>query len=352
VRKSFSFIFRFYGLLLNLFPRNYHHEYGEELQLVFALSLADAAKLGTIEIAKVLLRELVSFPRAVFLEHLRDRKKTRMTKKSNSHFSETFAVFIPFLVVLVLFFSMGAIQFIPSRVVELIRLSLIGILLVMFVVGLTRGLPRWVLPLIGFVFGFANLFIYLFVFEEIVDPKWRGFSFPPFVSQFVGDFVQAGTFWGGIIILVLLSVVLSALIPAYRPFYQRLRNDWTLLAFILYGVTPFAIILTFDDYHHAGPYVFVSFLILALGGWLYLHNNVTWKKFMFLFIGLTLAMAVTFIGAALLVEYTPYAVVRTWQIAIAETTTTWMWLIVFMFLPPLINLLPQPHLTSQNTAPS
>ena len=68
----------------------------------------------------------------------------------------------------------------------------------------------------------------------------------------------------GIITLVFLSVLLAALIPAFRPFYRRLRNDWTLLAFILYGITPFTIVVTFDDYQHAVPYVFCSFLILAL----------------------------------------------------------------------------------------
>ena len=352
MRKNLTFIHWFYGLLLKFFPRKYRHEYGEELQAIFALSLADAAKSGSKEVAKMLLRELVGFPQAVFFEHLRDRRKTRVTKKSGSRFSETLAVFIPFFVVLALFLSMGAIRYIPARVVEIIRLSLIGILLVMFVVRLTRGLPRWVLPLIGFVFGFANLFIYLYVFEKIVDPKWRGFSFPPFVSQFVGDFIQAGTFWGGIIILVFLSIVFSASLPAFRPFYQRLRYDWTLLAFILYGITPFAIILTFDDYHHAGSYVFVSFLILALGGWFYLHNNVSWKKFIFLFIGLTLAMAVTVIGAVILFEDSVYASFSTWQTSMAETITTWMWLAVFMILPPLINLLPQPSITSQSTARS
>jgi hypothetical protein len=128
-----------------------------------------------------------------------------------------------------------------------------------------------------------------------------------------------------------------------------LRNDWTLLAFILYGVTPFAIILTFDDYHHAGPYVFISFLILALGGWFYLHNNASWKKFMFLFLGLMLAMVVTVIGAATLVEDIQYAPFYTWQKAVAETITTWMWLAVFMLLPPLVNLLPQPKNRLQTT---
>ena len=348
MKENLPFIRWFYSLLLNLFPRNYLHEYGEELQAVFALSLADAAKLGQMEVVKVLLRELVSFPQAIFFEHLRERRKTGMTKRFVSYVSQTIAVVLPFLVVLVLFFGIGTFQYIPARVVEIFRLSLIGILLVMFFVALTRVLPRWILPLMGFVFAFANLLITF----EVIDPKWPGFSFPPFVSQFVGDFVQAGTFWVGIIILVLLSVVFSSVIPAFRPFYHRLRNDWTLLAFILYGIAPFAILITFDDYQYAGPYVFVSFLILALGGWLYLYNEGSLKKFMILFTGLTLAMAVTVIGAAVLVEESLYAPFATWQTAMAETITTWMWLAIFMLLPPLINLLPQPHITSQSTAPS
>jgi hypothetical protein len=146
--------------------------------------------------------------------------------------------------------------------------------------------------------------------------------------------------------------LLAALIPTFRPFYRRLKNDWTLLAFILYGITPFAILLTFDDYQHAGPYVFVSFLILALGGWLYLHNEAPWKKFMILFTGLTLAMAVAVLGAAVLVEKSLYASVANWQTAMAETIMTWMWLAIFMLLPPLIKLIPLPHNTSQNTSPS
>ena len=76
------------------------------------------------------------------------------------------------------------------------------------------------------------------------------------------------------------------------------------------------------------------------------------KKFMFLFIGLTLAMAVTATGAAVLVEELWYAPSATWQSVMVETIMAWMWLAIFMLLPPLINLLPQPPNTSQNTSPS
>ena len=130
-----------YALLLYLYPRSFREEYGDEVQAVFTLSLADAANSGKMEIAKVMLRELISLQQGIFFEHLRERRKNR---KFGSPFSEMLAVFIPFIVVLVLSFPIGAIPDIPVRVVEIFRLSLIGILLTMFVVGFTRGLPATV----------------------------------------------------------------------------------------------------------------------------------------------------------------------------------------------------------------
>ena len=90
-----------YALLLHLYPSSYREAFGDELRAVFALSLADAANSGKMEIAKVMLRELISLPHGIFFEHLRERRKNR---KFGSPFSEMLAVFIPFIVVLVLFF--------------------------------------------------------------------------------------------------------------------------------------------------------------------------------------------------------------------------------------------------------
>ncbi len=71
MRKRPGFIRRFYGLLLNLFPQNYRHEYGEELQAVFDLTLEDAAGQNNLELAQVILQEFVSLPKAIIHEHLR-----------------------------------------------------------------------------------------------------------------------------------------------------------------------------------------------------------------------------------------------------------------------------------------
>lgn len=256
--------------------------------------------------------------------------------------SELVAFFIPFIVTMGLF-TFGSLF--PPMVGSIIRLSLLGSMFIMFVVGLTKGLPRWFLPYLGFVFAIVNIF----ATDGLIDPKWRGFTFTFYMPRFFRDFIQGGVFWVGIIIMVFLFVLLTALIPTFRPFYRRLRNDWTLLAFILYGTAPFAILLTFDDYKDAGPYLFMSFLILAIGGWLYLRNNLSWQKFMFLFMGLTLSMAVAVVGAAVLIESSLYGPYSTWQTAMEETIMTWMWLAIFMLLPLAINLLPRPKSQLQTT---
>ena len=66
-----QFLRRLYGLLLNLFPRTYREEYGDELQAVFNLSLADAARRNGLEFATALLQELISLPKAILYQHLR-----------------------------------------------------------------------------------------------------------------------------------------------------------------------------------------------------------------------------------------------------------------------------------------
>jgi hypothetical protein len=62
---------RLFALLLYLFPKAYREEYGEELQVVFDLSLDDAMQAGMLEVVRVMLRELIGLPKAILYQHLR-----------------------------------------------------------------------------------------------------------------------------------------------------------------------------------------------------------------------------------------------------------------------------------------
>ena len=80
--------------------------------------------------------------------------------------------------------------------------------------------------------------------------------------------------------------------PPLRPFYQRLRRDWTLLSFLLYGSTLFVLVFAFDDYINEEPYKIAAMLLLVAGGWLYLRSARPWQRLLALSAGLTLGMTV------------------------------------------------------------
>ena len=340
-----------YGLLLKLYPKTYREEYGDELQAVFNLSLGEALKMGRINLASLLLRELTGLPRAILYEHLRERR-SKMTGKFASRFdfpqgsrTEPWVVLLPFALTYVLYRAMLFLN--PSSMpfwVELvIGLTFLGSIFGMFIAGLRMGAPRWFLPYLGFVLSIINLFTY----TAYVRPDWSGFPFLNQASRFVRGFVYQGTVWIGVIVLVILLVLFAASIPKFRPFYQRLRDDWTLLAFTIYGVAPFAIILTFDDYQGEGLYVLIANSILAIGGWSYLRTQIPWKRYVILFIGLALSMSVAAVGKWILynpILYTPAPGLKFSEMM--STVTLWVWLALFMLTPLALKLLPRSEATS------
>ena len=66
-----EFIRKFHRLFLNLYPKWYWEEYGDELQTVFNLLLEEAARQGGLELTRAVLQEFISLPKAIIHEHLR-----------------------------------------------------------------------------------------------------------------------------------------------------------------------------------------------------------------------------------------------------------------------------------------
>jgi hypothetical protein len=151
-----------------------------------------------------------------------------------------------------------------------------------------------------------------------------------------------------------LLVVFSAAIPRYRPFYRQLRNDWTLLCFILYGATPFMAMFCFEGYPDSGLFIELIFLIVAAGGWLYLRNDVPWKKFLILIGAETLSMLAAAAGQVVLFENSAYYDSHinlniVWWDYVHVSVAIWLWLVLIMLLPLAINLLPRSRQSLQTT---
>ena len=335
-----QFIHDVFGLLLSFFPKTYREEYGEELQIVFHLSLSDALRTGGWEPAKVVLRELVSLPMAILVQHQRERRREHMVKNFGSYFNfahgswrEFLSALWPFLIfglfspLITLLSNLGLVD--PGNTLaDGIGIAFLAVLAILFLAGILSGLPRWFFPYIGFLLSIACLF----GFSMYMD-KWHALPFQTLYSDFwfVDQIVFQGFLWGGLTLLSILFVVLTALFP----FMRRLKTDWTLLSFLLYGAVPFPLMLTFDDYlYDGGLSSFFAFLIFVAGIWFYLRTDDPRRRFWSLFGGMTLCLLFAAVAKAIIYQYFWDGIREfTWWTEMMSTVIMWGWLALSMLIP-------------------
>jgi hypothetical protein len=310
---------------------------------------------GKFAVALFILRELIDLPKAIIHEHLRERRKRKMTGKPASHFdfepgsrTEALVALAPFLFFGGIPVVLGWLQYsgvMPLWFAIAFVLVFWGSGLSLFVIGFKKGAPRWFMPYLGVPLPVISLI----AFNAIVNPEWRGFPFLEESSWFVKQFVHQGILWGWLLLSILLIYLLTRIIPHLRSFHQKLRSDWTLLCFLLYGATPLVIVLSFEEFKREEPFLLLSFLALASGGWLYLRSRTPLKKFWSLLAGLTLAMSIAVLGQTLLYESSfPFAHFPRWTTT-WSTMIMWMWMVLFMFISAALNLLPRKLLHSHVT---
>jgi hypothetical protein len=352
-----QFLCRLYGLSLNLFPKKYREEYSEELQTVFGLSIEEAAIKGGFAVERLVLRELLSVPKAIVLEHIRERRNTKMKKSPASYFDFAYGSWKEFLVALLPFALTGGIlpllntlgraTFASGMLGAGIVLGLFGLFLVLFLVGVKMRMPRWSLPYLGFLFAILSVYL---LSALLGGPIYILFGNLLDEPSLFGDLFYGGVLWFGLLSIVVLLVILTRSSPAM----QRFRRDWTLLPFVIYGAVPFALWLTFDEYAGDEPYMLLAFLVLAVGAWLYLHSHGEWNRFGVLFVAMTLAMFVATVGKAILVPTQDWPITIDAGLAEAEAKNTimmWGWFALTMLVPLVIRFLP-PSTASRQASPS
>jgi len=350
VKRSIQILTRLYALFLNLYPQAYQVEYGEELRAVFNLAVNEAAQQGGFSLMWMSLRELRDLPGAIILAHWRERRKRRMATERGSlltiepgSWRETVAALAPFLLLGALppiFSLMRLSEIIPGWLGRVLAFGLAGLLLSLFIAGMIKGMPRWVLPYVGIILSILSVFVFFELVSGLhsvlVDRRdpW-----------FLRQVVYQGLLWIGMFVITLVIVLMARIAPPSRPFYWRIRRDWTLLSFALYGASLLALVLTFDDYPYDEPYIIAGMLILATGGWFYLRSPRLWQRALALFAGMTLAMAVAATGKAIIYSssgWPHFTYLFTWQTEAMSTVIMWGWLVMMVFAPILLNLLPRP----------
>lgn len=354
-----EFFREFYRMSLRLYPKNYREEYAEELHTVFDLSLDDALGSGRMKFVVTILRELLSLPKAIIHEHLRERRKRPMIKNFSAYFNFEHGSYREFFTAMFPFFLLGG--FLPlmniltrsgwlvpqSPLVNGIGIISVALLGLLFLSGLVSGLPRWSLPYLGFLLSLISVY----GFPQLLD-RWWNTNYQSLYdkSWFWGQIGYQGYLWVGLAIITLLLVLLIGSIPVLR----RFRNDWTLLPFILYGASPFALVATFDDYVNEEPYELLAFLILFAGAWIYLHSEDPRRRFLSLFGGLTVSLFIAAVAKAIIASSQPWFHPSQSSSLLNEmismsTVIMWMWIALSMLLSLVLVLYPRPNDSPQVT---
>lgn len=156
--------------------------------------------------------------------------------------------------------------------------------------------------------------------------------------------------------LTALAVLTAALWQPMRPLYARLRKDWMLLSFALYGITLRAAHM--EDYPSTKcPFEIVAHLILAAGAWVYLRRArpssdeeseiAPPRRVLPLLIAMTLAILVVTTGAGIICASTDWPpeyrhTTLTWQSEVFFADVYWVGVAAIVLIPALLTLLPRP----------
>ena len=334
-----SLIHRVYAALLHLYPREFRDEFGGEMEAVFAEGLADAAIGGPPAIAHMLVREMADWPGAILREHWQARRAMETGTDCTSEFERTtwsgkLGAVVPLMLVPI-------VSFLGTTVPDWLGYCLLTFLTLPFIIGLLKGIPRWSLPYLGVFASLASFLLapnFPFVLKRITTVT------EPWVFRLV---IQQGFPWVVLLLLTIFFVLTTIVLPPLRPVHVRIRHDWTLLSFGLYGAMVLGQVLTFEDYPHVGRgfYEILCSLILAVGAWTYLRSDRGLQRALVLFASITLAMTVATIGKALLITGPEWFFPRAendWHGEAISTVIDGVWMvIVILIVPALVNLLPR-----------
>ncbi|MBI5033760.1 MAG: hypothetical protein HZB51_24850 [Chloroflexi bacterium] len=346
-------VIQIYAALLQLYPHAFRDEFGEEMQSVFADSIEAAAQRGNAALIGLCLWELCHLPGAILREHWQARRTSTMENKPRISWLELLCAAFPFLLYLA-FPIITGLRFGAGGVVILF---LLGVLFISMIVGLVKGIPRWSLPAMGLLLGILNfpivgIFGLVLIFLRNLILGILNASFQVYVTAlplFIRDIFGSGFLYIGLVPLSLIVILTSARVKPLYPFFQRIRDDWTLFPFALYGIMPLVIFISFDEYQGSVPYEIGMGLILLVGLWLYMRITQLGQKLLVLAISITLAMSIEAIGKWILIPsqhwidlLQPFSVEQTIQGEVSSTIYTWFWVMVVVLLPAVLSLLPYP----------
>lgn len=351
-QKSKEMLIRLYRVLMRLYPASFQEEFAEEMQWVFAQAVDEAAERGVLNRGLTILREVKGVIWGAVQQNLEQKTGRRIfTPVRVSGWEgapgrgEVLLTLLLFLMPAFGLWRREALSVVDSPFLILAGGIITGALLA----GLSRGLPRWSLPYLGIALSSVSFF---FIFD------WQADILSPMAMEKIGLYAQdssmqllfqalwAGMMWLELFLLTFLTVGLLALLRRFRPFLQRLRQDWTLASYILYSGALTLLTLSFTQHQSIKLFAAGSILCLAAGAWLYLYSPRAWQRTLTLVTGLTLSMIMAVAGNWPVAPMHLWPAWQSWPAADSPFWSRaqvmlieWAWMAIILLAPALLKFI-------------
>ena len=347
-RQKDHWIVRLYQAALRCFPERYRREYADELLYAVRMAVDEAKAQGRISLLLLAGRELRDLPLAIMRAHLNE-KGVPMKLQLGAHLPggpihnwQLGAVFLPFLLPLLYPFvgyiasKMPPVQM-GSGVFAVLVFLLVGLLVVLSIVGLVRSFPVWALPALGIVLFIVSAFVQLAVqtavFLGVMHPLYGGW--PEVLAQKIGMMLLVQ-----LVFLIVMVALLAGLMRIVPGFLARVRQEWTLLSFLLYGMAIMPI-LGNDEFRGVEGYEIISLMILAFGAGLYLSAPRRWQRVLVLVIPAILSPAAMSLGLYQTFPAQPWADASVFSFRLWEALQPVLYLSPLPILMLLASLAPR-----------
>ena len=334
-------LLQLYSAFLRLYPRSFHAEFANEMRDAFWQAADEASAQGILALGLFFLKELLSLPGSIV--HVRSQmsqESKRAQTFNNTPVEQPWKELLVALVVFILPAGMILTNPAPQEFSTMGPSAAALFLVVMLVIGWLGGFPLWSIPYVGVVLAVA---VYLYVFQWVVD-----LVSPTMISNFspgpwdrstyvLLEIISYGMMWLMLLCLTLLVVALLQLSNRFQSLMVRIRHDWTLISYILYGESVFALVLLLEDYRHDPNYVIASLFCLLAGVWLYLRSSASRERLLALLGCLTLA-----VGIAVSDKWPLGSGQERWSASQAGSSEigglllAWLWMVVALLLPGLL----------------
>ncbi len=334
-------LIRAYRILLRLYPASMRSEFAEEMEAVFEQRLAEAAKRSKQAVLQMLLAEYVSVPGEALRARLGNHPLA--TTWEGPPTLKEMLVILGIFVLPAFNLSLQGASLESSGVMILLFATLLALA---FTTGAARGFPRWSLPYLGMALSTIS---FIFIFQLAAD--WAaptildqaGLEGLDASSLLLLQALWAGLMWLSLFAITFLALGVLALLRRFHPMITYIRQDWTLVSYILYSGAVFTLGMTFNQYNNKRPYSLATSLCLATGAWLYLRSSNSWQRALALIAGLSLAM---WVGIS---SQWPIQLIQGWGgwlqaheqwVATRQVILAWMWMVLTLLAPALLKLSP------------